>query len=821
MTRPKVPPNWAFRAFYTKGLPPKDPVGQHFLSYFSHQWDFLEATLSETGQTVDWCSESRYPLQPRNLWEKYLEKNLILGLRFGSFTKYLLLDIDRYGCYHPAHNRKRFRELLQAMENIGLCRPLIVQSSDSGGLHVYYFLPEAVHTFTLALTIKKALVSSGFRQMGGRLEILPNVKHWKPDTPSNYQGHRLPLQVGSFLLNSDLEQVTNDTGEFLKQADLCALNQDIEALKACMEQAKKKSRYFRRGVAIEDWYLDLQHRIAIGWTGYHQTNDLLRDFAINGIVFAGLGGQELVDYIVQTAKSTQGYTKYCRHQHEIKKRAKEWARYGEANYYPYNGKRGGFAVREASADNDNVFESVTVRDPSQARHIDTIERVKAIVAMLKGEEIFPTRICKRLEAIVAKSKEAFGIEVSPTTLYRPKYKPLWHPEFDQSEREELEPENQAPVKADSSVEENAILGNPWDEEELEEKTKPKPEASLQVMPLTECLYLPAAWEESVVEAQPEPQAIGEREGLTSAVESNLQNQSQAQDTVSSVLLCSLVLQNLSTLLSTATTINPASNSNGCADSTSLVSLANSAPSSAVNPVINFNQSNFNQSDFLIQALNFNSLDILISEIEPQTCTQELVNCLQELIDQCCLCSNKAGATCQKPLIVDNQNLLLFKIILGGKFSSEFALSEVTEAIGLIETGISWKPGDEDEGVEEEEIIIAITNPQAPPIPLEDTNANTPNEQILPSQWEEARFRLHLPAQVKQKLQEFCSSLGTSLVPRERVALEQFLKYCLMQCSPYPVLRLEARDWFALKGKEIVAQIEGFTAFWDYFGDLLF
>ena len=108
MTRPKVPPNWAFRAFYTKGLPPKDPVGQHFLSYFSHQWDFLEATLSETGQTVDWCSESRYPLQPRNLWEKYLEKNLILGLLFGSFTKYLLLDMTGTVATTPLTTAKGF-----------------------------------------------------------------------------------------------------------------------------------------------------------------------------------------------------------------------------------------------------------------------------------------------------------------------------------------------------------------------------------------------------------------------------------------------------------------------------------------------------------------------------------------------------------------------------------------------------------------------------------------------------------------------------------------------------------------------------------------
>jgi hypothetical protein len=72
---------------------------------------------------------------------------MILGLRFGSETRYALIDIDHGSSYHPENNLENFQAVLGAAEKIGLCRNMFVRSSDSEGLHIYFFLPEPVPSF--------------------------------------------------------------------------------------------------------------------------------------------------------------------------------------------------------------------------------------------------------------------------------------------------------------------------------------------------------------------------------------------------------------------------------------------------------------------------------------------------------------------------------------------------------------------------------------------------------------------------------------------------------------------------------------------------
>jgi hypothetical protein len=78
-----------------------------------------------------------------------------------------------------------------------------------------------------------------------------------------------------------------------------------------------------------------------GWTGYGQTNQMLWVIGAYGRIFLRLKEEALTAYIVTTAKASPGYNEFCRHQHEIEKRARDWMRFCMKHYYPYgSGWRG-------------------------------------------------------------------------------------------------------------------------------------------------------------------------------------------------------------------------------------------------------------------------------------------------------------------------------------------------------------------------------------------------------------------------------------------------------------------------------------------------
>jgi hypothetical protein len=67
-----------------------------------------------------------------------------------------------------------------------------VQSSDRGGIHIYFFLPEPMPTFKLACAIKFALFDAGVVLQPGEIESFPNVKAYSKKflpttTPTDYR----------------------------------------------------------------------------------------------------------------------------------------------------------------------------------------------------------------------------------------------------------------------------------------------------------------------------------------------------------------------------------------------------------------------------------------------------------------------------------------------------------------------------------------------------------------------------------------------------------------------------------------------------------
>ncbi|MBC1259663.1 hypothetical protein, partial [Trichormus variabilis] len=419
-------------------LLPSDPLGQRFLKHFHHGWGFIYAPTPNTGERPNWRTETRHPLEPRNLWQQYLNPNILIGLRFDKETNYLLLDVDQLSSLHPTSDELKYRQVLDCMEEIGLCRPVPIQSSERGGLHIYYFLEDDQHSYSLARTVQYALEAAGFKIRGGELEIFPNCKAYSKGKPSNFNAHRLPLQAGSYLLDDSLEPWSNNIEDLLNTADWSAAGQDYETLAAAIAQAKSKKVIkfpYGQGSKAKQWQHELTERITEGWTGPGQTNELLKNMGCLGVVFRHLSGKELVDYIVTTSRNSPGYEKWCGHQHEIEQRAREWAQSCERYYTPYASypqRVNSYKEQFGTVDENKVIEL----HPNQQRQQETLERIRSIVAHLQQTLTFPERTSDRVESIIAASKAQYGKGISQTTLYKQLYLPLWHPDHQNLKEEQ-------------------------------------------------------------------------------------------------------------------------------------------------------------------------------------------------------------------------------------------------------------------------------------------------------------------------------------------------------------------------------------------------
>ena len=490
-----------------KPLSPADSLGQHFLKYFNHPWGYIYAPAIP-GEKPHWQTESRYPLQPRNLWQQYLNPNVLLGLRFGKYTRYVVLDIDINSPLHPTNDFIAYNGALAALKEIGLHEPVVITSSDSGGLHVYYFFSEELPTFSVACALKFALLDAGLEIKQGQLETFPNVKTWVASKPSNYNAIRLPLQVGSNVHDGCLHPYTNDLDRFLDDADSSAAAQDYQTLLKALKAARKRQNILYQpetSIAAELWRMDLEQRIAEGWTDYGQTNELLKDIACYGIVFMALANETLFDYIVETAITSPGYHEFCRHQHNIVQRAREWASCCEGFYTPYpstpNRKRNYKQHFEALAAANNIVDW-TRPNLNFEKQQQTIERIGKIVAHLELASELPLTPAQRATAIIATSKQLYGVGVSKTTLHKPEYLPLWHPNHYQGRGKNCVQPLAEPVSADFSPTEFAEIPDPW-HDPIPSETAPLQASSDQYapFPIMKVLCLPS----SKLDAQPTTQ----------------------------------------------------------------------------------------------------------------------------------------------------------------------------------------------------------------------------------------------------------------------------------------------------------------------------
>ena len=414
-------------------LLPSDPLAQRLShTFLRNRWDFIYAPVPDPNQPEqrelnwqtehlkqkpEWKTETRYPMKSRVLYHRWSDPSEILGVRFDHTTEYGLLDIDVTSPYHPKQNPDAIAELRIALETIGITRTFLVRSSWSDGLHLYFPLDGAVNTFNLAVAVKFCLQTQGFEVKEGHLEIFPNDKSYGVVTKILYKGHRLPLQpeTGSWLLDDDLQGISNQLSDLFRIWDIASIGQDMAELNSALLIARQNrlTKPRRRLNNVEVWRRDLEIIIAEGWTAAHQTNHLLKQIGCYGVVFKELSGDALSKYIRETATAAPGYSQWCGHQHQIELRARSWAKAVEKYYWPL-----GTHAKPRPADNVVPF--------NQRRSLTAQEEIKAAIALLEEGERLPEAITARAQAISELAGTSLG------TLYR--HKGLWHPNHQETEK---------------------------------------------------------------------------------------------------------------------------------------------------------------------------------------------------------------------------------------------------------------------------------------------------------------------------------------------------------------------------------------------------
>jgi hypothetical protein len=402
-----------------------------YCGLFPYRWEWISASIPDSGKAKPQSSKPnkakpewqthQYPL-PDEAIQNALSGKVLVGVSFASITNYLLADIDRWSMYHPHCNVIEFHRMLSCLEEIGLVRPLIVQSSRSEGLHIYYPLALSVSSYYLSKTAQHALESAGFKLASGQLELFPNAKRYDPDGKTSFRAHRLPLLKGSYLLHTQtLEPYSNALSDFLSAWQICSENQDSDQLIISIaetkerEKANRRSRYQlgkSRGKEGSNLY-QIDH---LAWSGAGQTNDLLGHATWIGYAVEGLRTEEaLSSWVLEWARNAPGYEEFCDHKYEIERRCRDWARSILSRSYKPRRREG-----------MNPMSEVDPPKPPKPLGMNNKERVESArsrieraMAELMESGSFPIGVEARLFALQKLVGGSHG------TYYR--NRELWHP----------------------------------------------------------------------------------------------------------------------------------------------------------------------------------------------------------------------------------------------------------------------------------------------------------------------------------------------------------------------------------------------------------
>lgn len=389
-----------------------------FLNLFPHRFDFIYADHAKPGESPEWKTEDRYPLHDR----KIMQGGKLYGVSFGAYTEYFLIDIDAGSIYHPCRDRFAIGRILEALEPLGITDFVPICSSYSQGIHLYFPLSKPVVSWQLAHIIKQLLSYKGILIDAGLLEVFPNICLYDSESGNytKFHAHRLPLQEGSYLLNDSWQIQFSSQELFCKLWNFCQHRNLINDAIFALTLERCELNRPRLGFKGEKFLADLNNEIDPGWSGAGQTNHILGRIAMRAYIFGHrlrggepYTGDRLIFEIIEQACKLPGYEEFCRHRHEIYKRAEDWARCVEnSRYYPYG--HSPFKKQESPPDDCPTSISWNQWQRERAR-----ERICFAIADLWNQGRFPATITERFIILTTEYK------FSGETLYH--HRDLWHP----------------------------------------------------------------------------------------------------------------------------------------------------------------------------------------------------------------------------------------------------------------------------------------------------------------------------------------------------------------------------------------------------------
>lgn len=403
---------------------PITETGQRLAELFPNGWSWIYTPSNKPGEKPEWETIRKYPLAPVELWSLHQDDSCVIGIRPNKATRWGILDIDVASKYHPNQNPEGLPNILGALEDMGIVRTLLCQSSHSGGLHVYIPLPEFIGSFGLAVALKLNLEAAGIKLRSGQLETFPNIKRYLPEGQgySLYNGVRLPFQPGTgfVALGSDLNPLPWELEDWLAAFENAAAQQDLEKLKQAIADAEINYRVRggdRTPHSLESWQTRIETE-KLGWTGSGESNEKFKLFACEARVFMGMDSLEAIAaYVEETALNTPGFTDYSSHVDNLKQRSKDVAAWAMKYYWPMGGPSerttGYHGTQKAPADFSY----------HQAKREAAQHRIREAIAYLQQQNQLPETATARVKAIVRIGK------ISQHTLYKESNKPLWHPDY--------------------------------------------------------------------------------------------------------------------------------------------------------------------------------------------------------------------------------------------------------------------------------------------------------------------------------------------------------------------------------------------------------
>ena len=309
----------------------------------------------------------------------YYQRGIILGKRFGRLTNYLMVDVDRGSPFHPLNGT--LDPILDAMESLGLCRYLLIRSSVSDGLHIYFPLSEPVSSWGLACAAHAALTMAGVTVAGGICELFPNKKAFNAE----HNGHRLPLQNGSFILDDDFRCIGNHRAVFLQHWRHCAAGQDDVRL---AELLAEKPVAVPKRIAVSSLP-------PIAWTGLGQSNEVMKQLVNYGDRMLGLKTiPRLGNWIKTVAPQLPGFDTFASRESKNDLTRRNWAyRWAKSHFK---------SVRQYRAQKSVDHNAMVAAE--------ALERLK--VALNKLTVTSKIGIRQLWQSLSAISKELFGVGFS-------------------------------------------------------------------------------------------------------------------------------------------------------------------------------------------------------------------------------------------------------------------------------------------------------------------------------------------------------------------------------------------------------------------------